>query len=324
MTEQGYPPRQPGRSGRSRAPQDPRRTGWQVLDAFDDRTAADSDVPPWAVPGGIEPIRPVRRRVPEPEPYDEPEPVAPDQDERAPRSRRPGRSRAALARRRRSKRRLVNWGSAVVLIAVVAVAWVYLTRPQPQKSPWVSGWQKGELSTVPDACKVVGADTLKQYLSGNPSHIQPVGDSEQSQCTYTVDARPTFKVMNILVQAYRWSIVPVGNGSATANAISTFASERQSLASPSKDTPQPPATISPISGLGNQAISAVQVFHVGRGSVTDRVRILARYKNVLVDVYLQGQASGGFGPVSVSDLRAGALAVAQAILADLRREPPAA
>src|SRR5258706_8054929 len=70
VTEQGYPPRQPhhpGRSGpgrpasRSRTSQEPRRTGWQVIDAFDEGPDPDSDLPPWAVPGGIEPLRPGSR-----------------------------------------------------------------------------------------------------------------------------------------------------------------------------------------------------------------------------------------------------------------------
>lgn len=329
MTEHGHQPRQPGRSGRSRVPQEPRKTGWQVLDAFDDRAEPDSDVPPWAVPGGIEPIRPVRRhqRIGEPEQIDAPAPaVGPvrgdaDLGEPASRGRKPGRSRAARARRRRSKRRVLTWGAVAVVIAVVVVAGIVLTRSPAPRSPFVSTLQKGELRTVPDVCKVVGATLLQQYLGGTPTSIQPFGDPAQSQCTYTVDAKPTFRVLNISAQAYRWSLVPVGNGGATANASYTFAQQRRLLANPPKHTPQPAATITPVSGLGDQALSAVQVFHVGGGSVTDRVTVLVRYHNVLVSVYLQGQANGGFGPVSISDLRAGALAAASGVLAQLRREP---
>ncbi|HEX7993563.1 MAG TPA: hypothetical protein VF506_06540, partial [Streptosporangiaceae bacterium] len=66
MTDQGYPPRPPHpgdreRPGRTRAPHEPRKSGWQVIDAFDDRLDEDSDLPPWAGPGGIEPLRPARR-----------------------------------------------------------------------------------------------------------------------------------------------------------------------------------------------------------------------------------------------------------------------
>src|SRR5258708_31420071 len=92
VTEQGYPPRQPHhpvRSGpglgrpasRSRTPQEPRRTGWQVLDAFDERPDPDSDLPPWAVPGGIEPLRPG--------PRSRRQPRAPERERRRPPPRRP-------------------------------------------------------------------------------------------------------------------------------------------------------------------------------------------------------------------------------------------
>lgn len=324
MTEQGYPPRQPGRSGRSRAPHEPRRTGWQVLDAFDDRTAADPELPPWAVPGGIEPIRPVRRREAATEPPEDPVPAPTDQNEPARRGRGPGRSRAALARRRRSKRRMVTWAGGAAVVAVIVVGVLILSQSPAPKSHWYSGWQKGELSTVPDACKVVSTGALQKYLGGTPSHFQPFDDPAQSQCTYTVDKKPNFKVMNVAVQAYRWSLVVGGNGSATANAASSFAGTRRFLVSPPKHTPEPVAKISPVSGLGTEAISAQQVFRVSGGAVTDRVTILARYRNVIINVYLQAQANGGFGPVSVPSLQAGALAVARVVLADVKAETPAA
>ncbi len=153
VTEQGYPPRQPGRNshfghtghpgqagpsgrpGRPRSAQEPRNDGWQVLGAFEPGSDVDSDLPPWAIPGGIEPMRPARRatRTAEAEPAapeiaaEEPRPV------RSARSggsgRRPGRSRAAATRRRRSRRRLTTWGSVVAVAAVIAVAVYYLTEP---------------------------------------------------------------------------------------------------------------------------------------------------------------------------------------------------
>src|SRR5215470_5985947 len=50
LTEQGYPrtqPDYPGRRGRSEIPQEPRRSGWQVLDAFDAGGDSEADPPPW-------------------------------------------------------------------------------------------------------------------------------------------------------------------------------------------------------------------------------------------------------------------------------------
>src|SRR5215472_10864804 len=64
VSEQGYPPRQPdhpSRGGRTRSPQDSRSSGWQALGAFEPPADYESDAPPWAIPGGIEPMRPTRR-----------------------------------------------------------------------------------------------------------------------------------------------------------------------------------------------------------------------------------------------------------------------
>ena len=320
MTEQGNPPRQTGRSGRSRVSNEPRRTGWQVLDAFDDGAGSESDLPPWAVPGGIEPVRPARRGPRTRQPDDEPdlppsEPDGPDRD-----GRRAGRSRAAAARRRRSKRRLVNWGAVVLVIAIVAAAWWQLTRPPAAKSPYITSLQKGEFASVPDACKVIAASSLHAYLAGTPSFVQPVSSKAQSECTYTVDVKPVFRVLNITVQAYAPSLtVPTGNGSATTAAKYDYGQQEQLLAKPPKNTPLPPATLSSQPGLGDQAVSAVQV--ISAVTTSDRVTVLARYRNVLVQIYLSGQASGGFGPVSVSDLQSGALAVARAFLTAIKHQP---
>ncbi len=325
MTEQGYPPRQPdypGR-GRSRTSQEPRRSGWQMIDAFDDGPDTDSGLPPWAVPGGIEPLRPARRphRGPEPEQFDQPAPPAEDDQDGPPRSgRRTRRGRAAATRRRKSKRRLVTWGgTAIVILVLVGVGFVLFQSPAP-KPRYVTQYQKGEFKAVPDACKVVGAAALHQIMDGTPKVTQPQNDAALSQCAYTVDAKPTFRVLQLNVQAYNASLtVPVGDGSATANAKYTIAEQRRLLAHPPKHTPQPPAAITPVSGLGDEAFSAVQVFHTK--SLVDLVTVWARYRNVLVTAVFQGQASGGFGPVTISELRSGALAAARAALTQVKGEP---
>ena len=356
MTEQGYPPRQPdnpGRSGRSRTSQEPRKTGWQVLDSFDDASDAESNLPPWAVPGGIEPLRPARRpprsarsaRVPERPRYGEAaefdqsgefvdesgeldesgefgrpgEFGGPDQGRPGRPGRKPRRSRVAAARRRRSKRRLVTWGGTAIVIAALVAGGILLTRSPAPKSRFVMTLQKGELLSVPDACKVIGAADLRRLLHGAPRSIQPYKGQAQSQCIYTVDAQPTFRVLNILVQAYRASLTVSGNGSATTNAKYNFWQQRSLLITPPKHTPQPPATVTAVGGLGSQALSAVQVFRTD--SVTDLVTVLVRYRNVLITASLQGQTSGGFGPVTISELRSGALAVARTVFARVKTEP---
>jgi len=210
----------------------------------------------------------------------------------------------------------------VVAVAIVVITGVIIAANQPAqvRSQFVTTLQKGELPTVPDACHVVTAATLGQYLPGTRRRIQPFDDPQQSQCTYTVDARPVFRVLNATMQAYRPAgYIAAGNGSATANAIYTYGQQRRQLIRPARNTPQPPAIITPLAGFGQQALSAVQTFHVG--IITDRVTVLVRYRNVLITASLEAQASNGFGPVSISELRAGAVVVARQLLAAVQAEP---
>jgi hypothetical protein len=230
------------------------------------------------------------------------------------------RSRAAATRRRRSRRRLVTWGSVGLVAAVVAVLVYYLAEPAPAPRLYVTTLQKGELSQVPNACKIASAVALRQYVGGTPSKsVQTFAGTGKSECTYTFDVKPTFRVLDITVQAYSPSLIAPGNGSATSYAIYTFGQTRQALAKPPRHTPDPPAAITPISGLGSQAIGAVQIY---KGSPTnDRATVLARYRNVLMTISLWAAASGGFGPVSIPQLEADAQAAARATLASVKSEP---
>ena len=214
----------------------------------------------------------------------------------------------------------MNWGGVAVVIVLIVGAVLYLTRPTPVRPPFVTTLQKGEFSTVPNVCRAVSAATLSQYLAGTPTSLQPFNFPAQSQCTYTVDAKPAFRVLNMTVQAYQpAAYVAFQNGSATADATYTYSQQRQQLAKPPKRAPQPPATITMIDGLGQQALSAVQLFRTGL--VTDRVTVLVRYRNVLITSSLEAQESAGFGPVSISDLQAGALAMARQLLAAVKAGP---
>ena len=488
MTEQGYPPRQPeypDRPGRRGGGRESRRSGWQVLDDFDSAADTDSDLPPWAVPGGIAPNRAARRsprrppersaddrdwpgdrafgrpatarhgttqpgpaqsrlaqpappqprpgqsRLAQPEPaqsrlaqpgpaqsrlaqprsaqsrlaqprsagrgpdpygdprdyeeppgysrppgydeprgyrdrgydrtgpdqargrdeygehehprgydepdeYDEPEQyhapgrrsrpgVRDDEGDQAParRLRLPGRSRAAAARRRRSKRRLLTWGGTALVIAALVAGGLYLTRSPAKNVPhYVRALQKGEFRGVPSACKVLSATTLHQVMAGTPA-TQPVGGGQgQSECTFTVDVKPAFRILQIQEQAYQPSVaVPTGNGSATANAAWNFSQSKLQLAKPPKHSVWPAARFAPLGGLGDQAVSAVQA---SRGHVvTDRVIVLVRYRNVMIQVQAQAQENGGFGPVPVADLRSAALTAARSTFAAIQKEPTA-
>lgn len=333
MTDQGYPPRPPrreSRQGRTRSPHEPRKGGWQVIDAFDDGQDDDSGVPPWAVPGGAEALRPARRspRVLVPDQRREAEPARLDEtgEDSGPGQEAPGRlrrgprrGRAAAARRRRSKRRLVTWGAVAIVLVVLTGLGIFLAQSPARKSPFVTQLQKGEFRAVPDACKIMGAAAVHQVMSGAPKTIQPQQGQAQSECTFTVDASPVFRVMDVNLQAMGASLVPVGDGSATANATYTFSQQVAKLRKPTKHTAQPPATISSVPGLGQQAISAVQIFH--DQAATEKVTVLTRYRNVLIVISLQGQSGHGFGPVTVDQLKSGALSVARAALARVKAVP---
>jgi hypothetical protein len=74
-----------------------------------------------------------------------------------------------------------------------------------------------------------------------------------------------------------------------------------------------------VAALGSIAFSGLQVFHEGGGNITDEVTVVARDRNVLIIVTMQGQEhGGGFGPVPDATLRAGALAAAHEAIAGLR------
>ncbi|HET7017352.1 MAG TPA: hypothetical protein VFI65_25750 [Streptosporangiaceae bacterium] len=372
MTEQGYPPRHPDQSGRGRprVPREARNSGWQQLDAFAPSAQEESDLPPWAIPGGVEPIRPVRRatRTVEVAPEVERRPADYGRTDRSdqpgrpehragrsrvadrpgppghsvfaddpafselpdvpgepelpgPGPRRPRRSRAAETRRRRGRRRLVTWGSAAVVIVVLVGVGIWLAQPKPAPKPFITTLQKGEFKAVPNTCKVISASTLGQVLSGKPSKAVPTGSGAgNSECTFTVDAKPVFRVLDVKVQAFGPNLIAPGNGSATSYAVYLFSQGRQSLAKPAKGTAQPSATIRSVPGLGSKAFSAAQVYHQGK-TVTDRDTVMLQYRNVLITISLWANDSNGFGPVSPSQLQFQALSVARSLLTTVKAEP---
>jgi hypothetical protein len=308
------------------------------LDAFDDDP--DEDLPPWAGLG-IYPTGPGRkerrppaasrpgaveggaRRVSPAQEWAGP----PDAEEESPREEVPERNRgrrAAAARARKSRRRLVAGGGGLVVVAVVVVLWLTGSLPwQGQSSPsagsgLVTTFRPGEFRSVPNACHAVSAATLGQYLPGKVSRVaQSLGSATQSQCTWTLDARPDFRVLTVSSQAYPPSLLSSGDGSATFGAIDAYDQQLQALQNPLKSSKAPKAQLGAAVGLGRSAFTALQVFRVG-GDTTDEVTVVVRDRNVLITVTMQGQEhGGGFGPVPVATLRAGALAAAHEVLAGI-------
>jgi hypothetical protein len=300
------------------------------MDTFADNS--EEEAPPWAgqsiYPTG--PGRRERRPPPPPDAGDEraarrasaPYPEA-DDDEDWPQEGWTARNggRRAATRARKSRRRLIALTGLVVVAAVVVLGVLgklpFQGKPAPAPSSGlVTTYQKGEFRTVPNACDEISSTTLSQYLPGKVAEVsQALGSSTQSQCTWTLDKRPVFRVLQVSSQAYAPSLLSSGNGSATFGAIDAYGLELQSLQHPAHSTRAPKAQIGGAVGLGSSAFTALQVFR-GGGTTTDEVTVVARDRNVVITISMQGQEhGGGFGPVPVATLRAAALAAAHEMLA---------
>jgi hypothetical protein len=235
---------------------------------------------------------------------------------------------------RRSRRRVLIAGGGVVAV-VIAVAVYFLTSGGGNPAnlglgSLVTQFLPGEVQSVPDACDAVPNATLSQYLPGTPKQAAPpLNSGFNSQCTWTLDNAPTYRVLEVQIEAYTPSalvansngtgLVPVGNGSATYAAEAAFASSEYNLVNPAAKSGQPTAAIADLSGMpgGNDtsAFSATQVFDRG-SALTDEATVYVRYRNVIMTAVMEGldQSSGKkYGPVAMSDLTAAAQTIAKQV-----------
>ena len=234
-----------------------------------------------------------------------------------------GRAQRAAARRRRRWYYLAG-GAVVVVGAVLAVVLLAGGRPGPASvtpGELITTFQPGELQQVPNACHAVPAATVAQYLPGTPKVASPlaVNGSAASACNWTVDQPPVYRLMQVNLTAYAPNGLASGNGSATRAATDAYGQALLALQAPPKGSPAARATVQVLSGFGDQAFSALQVFHVG-GAVTDVATVIVRYHNVVVAVTLNGlehSNKGNYGPVSKTQLAAAAMAFARAAEAAL-------
>ena len=228
----------------------------------------------------------------------------------------------AAARRRR--RWLILIAGLVVVAGGVIAALVIRGGPPPAAvvpGGLITTFQPGELQTVPSACGTVPAATVQRYLPGQAKQASPlaIDGAAESACDWTIDRAPVYRLLQLNLQAYAPSGLASGDGSATNAAIDAYSQTQQALQDPSSHSAQPRATVTGLSGLGNEAFSATQVFRRG-GSVTDVATVVVRFHNVIVTTTLDGlehSNRGNYGPVSMSDLSAAALAFAQAAEAAL-------
>jgi hypothetical protein len=258
---------------------------------------------------------------PEPEPAPpEPDWAIPDQPPPPPRgSRRHG--------ARGGRRRLLLWGVPVVVLVVVAAIVVVLVKPGSSPAPVTPGslittFLPGEIQKVPSACPAVPASTLSSYLPGKTKQAAPppLYGALDSQCNWTLDQRPTYRLLELDIRAETPSGLSSGTGTATFTAIDAYASALQDKQDPAPNTDAPKAQVTVVKGLGMAAFTATQVYNI-EGAVTDVATTVVRYKNVLITVTLNGldkSNNGHYGPVSMDQLAAGSLATARDAFAQLK------
>jgi hypothetical protein len=233
-------------------------------------------------------------------------------------------SRAAATRLRKSRRRVYRWCAVAIVVCVIgAVTAVLATRSSPKPQLYVTALQPGEFKSVPSACSSVSAAVLDQYVPGSGrTTTNQFSGTTQSECSFTVDAKPVFRLLEVTAQAFQPFAGASGDGSASENAKDNLALARQALADPGKKSPLSPAQITAVSGLGQQAFSASQRETVG-DIVSNVVTVIAVDRNVLITVELEAQQSSGFTPAPTGTLLAGATATAKDVLAKVATQPTA-
>ena len=345
MAHPGSPPRrlperpddQQGRTReRARRAVRPERPRWQA-DAFgpDD---TDADLPAWAGPGNYAARAGGNRRAAAAPPYagghasdastqvDDREHEGPaDAATGTPRSRIGARrqGRAAATRLRKSRRRVYRWSVVGIAVCVVgAVIAVVATQSSPKPTPYVTALLRGEFKSVPSACSSVSPAVFTQYLPGHMTTTNEQSGATQSQCSFTVDAKPVFRLLEVSAQAFEPFAAASGNGSASRNAADNLAVAKAALLLPPKRSLLSRAQITPLPQLGKQAFAAYQR-ETASGIVSDVVTVVALDRNVLITVQLSAQETQGFSPTPVATLQAGATAAARDMLAKQKTQPVA-
>ena len=335
MADQGSRPPRSGRQPTAGSRSDPRGTGRRYWDEPDGN---DEEYPPWAGPGVTPRWADQEARQRRAHPRQDapghggpaaradaraPAAIRQDDDDRD----RPGRGsrrRKAAARSRRRSRITWVWGVAALVVVLIVAAMLFLLgRNQPAPAPsdgFVSTFQHGEFKTVPNACTAVASTTLNQYLPGKRRMVAPhsLDGAAQSLCNWTLDAPPLYRVLEVNVQAYSPSGLATGNGSATNAAVDVYQQAGQTMRHPAKATHLPPATVTELHGLGTAAFAALQVV-LARGDSTDLETVVARDRNVVITVVVQGPhaRNGRYRAASQSELQSRAIAAATDIVRGL-------
>lgn len=222
---------------------------------------------------------------------------------------------------RRKRRRLYLAGSGVAAVAIGVLVY-FLTGAGSGSAnvglgSLVTSFLPGEMQKVPDACTSVPSRTLDQYLPGQRKIASPpLNVGANSQCTWTLDRPPTYRVLEVNLTAYSPSGLATGDGSATFAAQDAYAESEAAKQHPGPKSGQPKATVTTVPNLGSNAFEAMQEFQVN-GAITDVATVYVRYHNVIIQVVVNGLDKGNgsprYGPVSQGALLSAARAVAQQV-----------
>jgi hypothetical protein len=223
---------------------------------------------------------------------------------------------------------VITGALAVVAIAAIVALAITLTGGKTGRVGFgslVTTFLPGEVQQVPDACKAVSTATLSQYLPGGQPAVAfpPLNGGTDSQCTWTLDKAPVYRVIEVDVNAFSPSGLASGNGSATFAASDAYASDLQTMQKPPAGSDQPAAQTTYISGMGDSAFVAWQTFN-RNGTVSYKATVFVRYHNVIVTsvVNALNQATtskGDYGPVQggMDTLKAAATQAAKEALAQI-------
>jgi hypothetical protein len=231
---------------------------------------------------------------------------------------------------RRKRRQLLIAGGVTLALVIGAAAYLLSGGPGAANlgfGNFVTTFLPGELQQVPDACTVVPPTLLSQNLPGQLKQAAPpLNSGPNSQCTWTLDSAPTYKVLEVSLVAYSPSGLASGDGSATFAAEDAYQTAETGFQSPGPESGQPAATVTDLSGMPGgtetSSFATTQVFSRG-GAVTDVVNVLVRYRNVIITVVVDGLDQSGpdsgkkYGPVQMSDLTATGKSVAQEVASQI-------
>jgi hypothetical protein len=230
----------------------------------------------------------------------------------------------------RDKRRLLIAGGATAAVVIGALAYLFSGGPGASSLGFgnlVTTFLPGELQQVPDACTAVPQSTLSQNLPGTLKQAAPpLNSGPGSECTWTLDNAPTWKVLTVSLEAYSPSGLASGDGSATFAAEDAYQTTETGFQKPAPKSGQPDATLTDLPGMpggtDTSSFMATQVFNRS-GSITDVVHVVVRYRNVIVTVIVDGLDQSGpaskkkYGPVQMSDLTATGRTVAQQVASQI-------